>query len=65
MTDPFSIEECPKSLINIATSLHASKEVEESLLGSIGRCAKAANSFIKDTTLCQVFKRLQLGPGNG
>lgn len=46
MTDPFSIEECPKSLINIATSLHASKEVEESLLGSIGRCAKAANSFI-------------------
>jgi hypothetical protein len=29
MTDPFSIEECPKQLINIATDLHASKEVQE------------------------------------
>ena len=46
MTHPFSIEECPKSLINIATGLHSSTEVEESLLGSIGRGAKAANSFI-------------------
>ena len=46
MTDPFSIEECPRSLIKIGTGLHASKEVEESFLGSIGRGAKAANSFI-------------------
>jgi hypothetical protein len=44
MTDPFSIEECPKSLINIATGLHASTEVEESLLGSIVRGAKAARA---------------------
>jgi hypothetical protein len=32
MTDPFDVEACPKDLINIATGLHAKKEVEDSLL---------------------------------
>ena len=46
MTDPFDIDECPKSLINIATGLHASREVEDSLLNSVDRGQKSMKSFV-------------------
>ncbi|CAC5419984.1 unnamed protein product [Mytilus coruscus] len=46
MTDPFDIEECPKSLINIATGLHASREVEDSLVNSVDRGQKTMKSFV-------------------
>ena len=37
MTDPFDIEACPISLINSATCLLVSKEVEYSLLNYVER----------------------------
>ncbi|CAC5405606.1 unnamed protein product [Mytilus coruscus] len=46
MTDPFDIEEFSKSLINIATGLHASREVEDSLLNSVERGQKSLKPFV-------------------
>jgi hypothetical protein len=46
MTDPFDVEACPKDLINIATGLHAKKEVEDSLLNCVDQGQKYLQSFV-------------------
>jgi hypothetical protein len=46
MTDPFNVEACPKDLINIATGLHAKKEVEDSLLNCVDQGQKYLQSFV-------------------
>ena len=46
MTNPFDVDVHPSSLINISSGLHASKEVQDSLLSSIIDGTKMAESFI-------------------
>ena len=46
MTNPFDVDVHPSSLINISSGLHASKEVQDSLLSSITDGTKMAESFI-------------------
>jgi hypothetical protein len=35
MTDPFDIEAHPSCLMNISTSMHATREVQDSLLSAV------------------------------
>ena len=49
MTDPFEVEEHPEALINISTAMHASREIEISLLDAVEDGKQMANSFIKKT----------------
>jgi hypothetical protein len=49
MTDPFEVEEHPEALINISTRMHASLEIEISLLDAVEDGKQMANSFIKKT----------------
>ena len=47
MTDPFDVALHPALLINISTGMHASKDVQDSLLNSIDEGTKMAKSFVK------------------
>jgi hypothetical protein len=46
MTDPFDVALHPALLINISTGMHASKDVQDSLLNSIDEGTKMAKSFV-------------------
>ena len=47
MTNPFQLEVLPAALINISTGVHASKGVEQSLLGVITRGTQMMENFVK------------------
>ena len=46
MTDPFDVTLHPVPLINISTGMHASKEVQDSLLNSINEGTQRVKSFV-------------------
>ncbi|CAC5408182.1 unnamed protein product [Mytilus coruscus] len=46
MTDPFDVTLHPIPLINISTGMHASKEVQDSLLNSIDEGTQRVKSFV-------------------
>jgi hypothetical protein len=42
MTDPFDIEAHPPCLMNISTDMHATREVQDSLLSAVNEAIEAA-----------------------
>ena len=46
MTNPFHIEVLPAAFINISACVHASKDVEQSLLGIISKGTQMMESFV-------------------
>jgi hypothetical protein len=61
MTDPFDIEDHPPCLMNISTGMHATREVQDSLLSAVNEGEKKALSFIallNDARKCLVSVHL-------
>jgi hypothetical protein len=49
MTNPFDVSSHPETtLVNISSGLHASKEVQDSLLGTLGTGQKQLETFVQD-----------------
>jgi hypothetical protein len=46
MTNPFNVSSHPKPLINISTEMHASREIETSLINSSDDGTKMAKTFV-------------------
>jgi predicted ABC-type ATPase len=47
MTDPFDIEAHPPCLMNISTGIHATREVQDSLLSAVNEGEKKCRNFVK------------------
>jgi hypothetical protein len=47
MTDPFDIEAHPPCLMNIYTGMHATREVQDSLLSAVNEGEKKCRNFVK------------------
>jgi hypothetical protein len=46
MTDPFDIETHPSCLMNISTSMHATREVQDYLLSAVNEVEKKRRNFV-------------------
>jgi hypothetical protein len=46
MTDPFDIEAHPPCLMNISTGVHATREVQDSLLSAVNEGEKSAETLL-------------------
>jgi hypothetical protein len=46
MTDPFDIEAHPPCLMNISTGMHATREVQDSLLSAVNEGEKKFRNFV-------------------
>ena len=46
MTDPFDIETHPSCLMNISTSMHATREVQDYLLSAVNEVEKKRSNFV-------------------
>jgi hypothetical protein len=49
MTNPFDASSHPKALINISTGMHATREIQESLTGTVDEGMKMLQSFVNRT----------------
>ena len=49
MTNPFDASSHPKALINISTGMHATREIQESLTGTVDEGMKMLQSFVNGT----------------
>ena len=46
MTDPFDIEAHPPCLMNTSTGMHATREVQDSLLSAVNEGEKKCRNFV-------------------
>ena len=51
MTDPFDIEAHPPCLMNISTGMHATREVQDSLLSAVNEGEKSAETLLRVLSL--------------
>ena len=56
MTNPFDVETHPPNLINISTGIHATKEVEQTLLGVVGKGQKMMENFVNQYIVSRRFQ---------
>jgi hypothetical protein len=48
MTDPFDIQAHPPCLMNISTGMHATREVQDSLLSAVNEGEKKSRNFVSN-----------------
>jgi hypothetical protein len=51
MTDPFNIQAHPPCLMNISTDMHATREVQDSLLSAVNEGEKSAYTLLTGLSL--------------